>query len=118
MSAFYYFNRPTNLAFHDLTSRLSPPKNLRSLLGLGLKFIPTPHVPTLSSTLFSDKGAFPRLHRSIDLRCFFIDSNHLDPSQPSEGYNPRMYIPSEWKPPSLAASATSNLQSPPTFERN
>ena len=99
MSAFYYFNRPTNLAFHDLTSRLSPPQNLRSLLGLGLKFIPTPHQSTMSSTLFSENGAFPRLNRQIDLRCFFVDSDHLNPSEPSEGYNPRMYIASEWNPP-------------------
>jgi hypothetical protein len=99
MTVFYYFNRPTNLAFHDLTSRLTPPKNLRSLLGLGLKFIPTPHLSTLSSTLHSEEGAFPRLSRSIDLRCFFVDSDHLDPSEPSENYNPRMYINSDWSPP-------------------
>jgi hypothetical protein len=99
MTVFYYFNRPTNLAFHDLTSRLSPPKNLRSLLGLGLKFIPTPHQSTLASTLYSKEGAFPRLSRSIELRCFFIDSDHLDPSEPSVNYNPRMYINSDWSPP-------------------
>ena len=99
MSTFYYFNRPTNLAFHDLTSRLRPPMNLRSLLGLGLKFIPTPHHTTLSSALSSEEGAFPRLSRSIDLRCFFVDSDHLDPSTPSDDYNPRMYINSDWSPP-------------------
>jgi hypothetical protein len=99
MPLFQYFNRPTNLAFHDLTSRLSPPQNLRSLLGLGLKFIPTPYKTTLSAKLRSDKGAFPRLHRTIDLRCFFIDSPPLDPNASSMNYNPRMYIPSDWKPP-------------------
>ena len=99
MTLFYYFNRPTNLAFHDLTSRLRPPQNLRSLLGLGLKFIPTPHKSTLSSVLHADTGAFARLQRSIDLRCFFVDSDHLDPSVPSENYNPRMYINSDWSPP-------------------
>ena len=38
----YYFSRPSNMDFHDFTKRQKPPKNLRSLLGLGLKFIPTP----------------------------------------------------------------------------
>ena len=99
MSLFQYFNRPTNLAFHDLTTRLSPPKNLRSLLGLGLKFIPTPPKTTLLSQLHSEKGAFPRLHRSIDLRCFFIDSPPLNPNAPSPDYNPRMYVASTWEPP-------------------
>ena len=46
MPAWYYFDRPTNLAFHDLTTS-SAPNNLRSLLGLGLKFIPVPpYTPT------------------------------------------------------------------------
>ena len=38
----YYFSRPSNLTFHDFTKKHKPPKNLWSLLGLGLKFIPTP----------------------------------------------------------------------------
>ena len=38
----YYFSRPSHLAFHDLTRRKQPAKNLRSLLGFCLKFIPTP----------------------------------------------------------------------------
>ena len=38
----YYFSRPSHLAFHDFTRSKQPAKNLRSLLGLGLKFIPTP----------------------------------------------------------------------------
>jgi hypothetical protein len=99
MSLFQYFNRPTNLAFHDLTTRLSPPQNLRSLLGLGLKFIPTPYKTTLLSQLHSEKGAFPRLQRTIDLKCFFIDSPPLDPNESSPDYNPRMYVKSPWKPP-------------------
>ena len=99
MSLFQYFNRPTNLAFHDLTTRLSPPQNLRSLLGLGLKFIPTPYKTTLLSQLRSEKGAFPRLRRNIELKCFFIDSPPLDPNESSPDYNPRMYVQSPWKPP-------------------
>jgi hypothetical protein len=38
MPCWYYFLRPTNLSSHDLTTRLQPPPNWRSLLGLGLNF--------------------------------------------------------------------------------
>ena len=38
----YYFSRPSHLSFHDFTQQKQPTKNLRSLLGLGLKFTPTP----------------------------------------------------------------------------
>ena len=38
----YYFSRPSHLAFHDFIQSKQPANNLRSLLGLGLKFIPTP----------------------------------------------------------------------------
>ena len=38
----YYFSRPSHLAFHDLTQSKQPAKKLRSLLGLRLNFIPTP----------------------------------------------------------------------------
>jgi hypothetical protein len=93
---FQYFNRPTNLAFHDLTTTLTPPQNLRSLLGLGLKFIPTPDKTTTRSQLYADKtGTFTRLDRAIQLRCFFVDHDPLDPSEKSDDYNPRMYIPSK-----------------------
>ena len=38
----YYSSRPSQLAFHNFTQNKQPAKNLCSLLGLGLKFIPTP----------------------------------------------------------------------------
>ena len=38
----YYLSRPSHLAFHDFARSKQPAKNLRLLLGLGLKFIPTP----------------------------------------------------------------------------
>ena len=42
MPTWYYFLRPSNMAFHDSHETTQTTKNLRSLLGLGLKFIPTP----------------------------------------------------------------------------
>ena len=98
MTSFFYFFRPTNLAFHDLTTRLKPPANLRSLLGLGLKFIPTPDYATKWPHVATDpKGALSRLDRAVRLRCYFNDSPPLDDQDLD--YNPRMYIPSEWTPP-------------------
>ena len=105
MTTFFYFYRPTNLAFHDLTSRLKPPANLRSLLGLGLKFIPTPDYTTKwSSVDDGPTGTLPRLHRSILLRCYFNDSPKL--ADQNKDYNPRMYTPSAWSPPPWDAPRT------------
>jgi hypothetical protein len=38
MSMFQYFNRPKNMAYHNLCINKSPPKGIGSTLGLGLKF--------------------------------------------------------------------------------
>ena len=47
----YYFSRPSHLAFHDFTQQKQPAKNLCSLLGLGLKFIPTPQCTNIWKNL-------------------------------------------------------------------
>ena len=94
MYTFDYWLRPTNLAFHDLTTTQSPPRNLRSLLGLGLKFIPTPFRTTRFLDLLRPGLGFAHLVRSLRLCCFFI----TQPPTPSN-YNPNMYIPSNWVPP-------------------
>eukprot|EP00957_Ditylum_brightwellii_P077705 5904929-Ditylum_brightwellii.AAC.1 len=40
----HYISRPTKKAFHDLTDSPSPfnPSHIKNVLGLGLKFYPTP----------------------------------------------------------------------------
>ena len=55
----YYFSRPSHLAFHDFTQQKQPAKNLRSLLGLGLKFIPTNTWNKLKET------SMPKFQQSI-----------------------------------------------------
>jgi len=42
LPAWFYYQRPSNLSSHNLTQHTyaGPPLNFRSLLGLGLKFIP------------------------------------------------------------------------------
>ena len=43
MPTWLYFSRPLNMAFHNLTTKPTDvPAGIRSLLGLGLNFCPTP----------------------------------------------------------------------------
>ena len=94
MPTWYYFSRPSNMAFHDFTKRHKPQKNLRSLLGLGLKFIPTPSLTNSWSRL--KKSAYDRLFRSVHLRFHFAGK---PPSKGTTTYGPKMYIHSTWTPP-------------------
>ena len=65
----FYFNRPKNLAFHDLTSGKVMPKAVKPILGLSHKFIPVPKVTPSNMT-----DALDRLERDIDLKVNFADS--------------------------------------------
>ena len=96
LTTFDYWNRPSNLAFHDLTTQLSPPPNLKSLLGLGLKYIVTPFRSTSFSQLNKPNLGCPYLERSLRLRCFFC-ANGGPP--PDSEYNPKLHVPSDWTPP-------------------
>jgi hypothetical protein len=96
MPTFDYWNRPTKLAFHDLTSQLTPPPNLRSLLGLGLKFIPTPFQTTPFSHLSKEGSGTAYLERSLRIRCFFCAEG---PIKTSTDYNAKLHVPSQWMPP-------------------
>ena len=94
MPTWYYFSRPANMAFHDFTKRHKPQKILRSLLGLGLKFIPTPSLTNSWSRL--ETSSYDRLFRSVHLRF------HFSGKPPSEGtttYDPKIYVHSTWTPP-------------------
>ena len=59
----YYFSRPSHLAFHDFTQQKQPAKHLRSLLGLGLKFIPTPRRTNTWTKL--KETSMPKFQRAI-----------------------------------------------------
>ena len=94
MPTWYYFSRPSNLAFRDFTKQHKPAKNLRSLLGLGLKSIPTPSLTNSWSRL--KMSSYDRLFRSVHLRF------HLAGKPPNEGttsYDPKLYVRSKWTPP-------------------
>ena len=89
MPCWYYFNRPKNLAFHNLCSILDPPKNLQSLLGLGLKFIPTP----THSTANANKS-LQRFEKDFFNKSTFAGK---PPSQ-NEVFNPKLYLGSTYIP--------------------
>ena len=94
MPTWYYFSRPSNMAFHDFTKQHKPQKNLRSLLGLGLKFIPTPSLTNCWSRL--KQSSYDRLFHSVHLRFHFAGK---PPSEGTTTYDPKMYINSTWTPP-------------------
>jgi hypothetical protein len=83
------------MAFHDLTTRMKPPKNIRSLLGLNLKFVPNPSRNVSWATF--DKVILPRFDRDLRVKVFMTGAEE-DPENP---YNPKMYAPSDWIPPNL-----------------
>lgn len=79
------------MAFHDLTTRLKPPLNLRSLLGLNLKFIPNPPRNVKWETFA--ESSLQRFNRDLQIKT--VMAGHLG----IENYNPKMYLRSEWTPP-------------------
>jgi hypothetical protein len=88
MPTWQYFERPTTLAFHDLTTRIKTPRDIRSLLGLNFKFIPTPTRNTQWSKL--EEEILPLFSRDLKVKVFMAGQEE-DPD-----YNPKMYIKSEW----------------------
>ena len=80
-------SRPSNLACHDLTTYIKPPRNINSLLGLGLKFCPIP------KTTFPDYSTcHKRFVRDVYIKDVFADRTDTTP------FNPRLYVRSTWEP--------------------
>ena len=89
MPCWFYFGRPTNTAFHNFCEpETRVPENLGLLLGLGMKFIPTPFF-----TCNNIQETTKKLQRSLELKTFFAGQ---EPD--NEDYDPKIYIPSKWKP--------------------
>ena len=108
MNTWNYFNRPCNMAFHDLTTNLKPPANLRSLLGLNLKFIPIPRRNTPWE--YYNETSLPKFERSLRLKAHFstrhrgtdLNDDEEPPAgyiDPDSTYQKRMYIATGWNPP-------------------
>jgi hypothetical protein len=81
------------MVFHDLTTRLKPPKNLRSLLGLNPKCVPYPGRNASWATI--EKDILPRFYRDLQVKVF------LAGVAAGETYNPNIYATSDWNPLNL-----------------
>ncbi|KAL7532009.1 hypothetical protein ACHAXR_004375 [Thalassiosira sp. AJA248-18] len=85
-----YFGKVINRAFHDLTHGKSIPPAAHEILGLSLKFIPTPEYTT--STNFAAKS-FARLERDVALKVWFAGEKL------KELPKTKLYVKSIWQPP-------------------
>ena len=95
MLSWFYFDRPRHLAFHDMTS-CATPMNLRSLLGLNLKFCPIPRHTTRSGT-----ESLTRFRKDLFTKIFFAnyDSDDEEEPPPEKDYDPALYLNKGWEPP-------------------
>jgi hypothetical protein len=79
-----------NLAFHDLTEDKIIPPAAKSILGLGMKFIPTPPYTTDTIT-----PSLKRLRRDTYLKIIFASDDNSEYTQ----HTSKLYIKSSWDPP-------------------
>jgi hypothetical protein len=86
MPIWYYFTKPSNSACHDLCTKLKPPANFRALLGLGLKYIPTPRYTNSNNMI----GWTDRFRNDIFTKMFMAHT---------ESTIPRLFVRSDWTPP-------------------
>ena len=90
MPSWHYFSRPSNVAMHDLTKPTTPiPKSLTTIIGLGLKFIPSPRFPNRNPT-----ASFARFQKDFLTKVFFAGR----PKLLDAPFNPKMHVGSEWEP--------------------
>jgi len=88
MPVWFYFQRPSNLACHNLTTTHQPPLNFRALLGLGLSFCPRPFF-TSNNNL---NQMLERLRTDLYNRYVYAGDNN-------DSYDPKLYERSNRKPP-------------------
>lgn len=90
MKAWKYFHRPCNKAFHDLTMNGNARNNMRHLLGMGLKFIPTPFFT--NSSLHDSKR---QLLRDMKLHAYYKGAGTIEPRLRKDI---KIYVRSTWTP--------------------
>lgn len=64
----FYFNSPSNLAFHDLTTGKSLPAATRIVMGLSTKFVPVPRHPATRKRVME---SFERFQREVDRKAHY-----------------------------------------------
>ena len=90
MPAWLYFDRASNMAYHNLLiNKKQLPPGTQSLLGLGLGFCPAPRLSTRANDVDLD-----RFDANLKLRMFFDDDNDNDNTR----MIPKLYVRSNWKP--------------------
>jgi hypothetical protein len=92
---YYYFNRQSHVQFHDFTTTIHLPKNIRRILGLGLKFIPTPRWTQSGTAPEFNTKTLKRFERDLTLKGHFGPG----PIASDEPYNPHLCNKSTWTPP-------------------
>jgi hypothetical protein len=75
-----YFAQANKLAFHDLTQNNELPTAANQLLGLGLKYIPTPKINITKDDI---DRSLTRFERDMGLRIFFSGDDTDDSYDPS-----------------------------------
>ena len=93
MSIWYCFARPTNLTFHDLTPGKIMPPAAKSLLGLSMKFIPTPKLTTHHMM-----PSLNRFQQDLVVKAYWVGDESLA-SLTSLNKTPKLYVRSKWSPP-------------------
>ena len=93
MLDWYYFVRPTNLTFYDLTPGKIMPPATKSLLGLSLKVIPTPKYTTHRMMPSLD-----RFQQDLVIKAYWVGNNSIT-SLTSPNKAPKLYVRSKWTPP-------------------
>jgi len=96
-----YCGTPTNLTFHNLTTNNTLPPATHHLLGLGLKYVPTPRLNIIYSQLDT---SFARFDRDIGLKTFFAEAKDNNTYT-----NTNMRLKSTWRPPLLPSEIDSRI---------
>ena len=90
MPSWHYFSRPSNMEMHDLTTKDTHiPKTLTTIIGLGLKFIPTPRRPNRNPI-----SSFARFRKDLLTKVYFSGR----PIPEEKKYNVKMPVTSDWEP--------------------
>lgn len=89
-----YFDRINKMAYHDLSTAITPPENIGKLLGQGLKFCIQSRRPDKASLT----EGMARMRRDVRLKYIFTEADE-DLIDTEYDYNPKLYINSKLNPP-------------------
>ena len=84
-----YYARNNTSSYHNLCSTITPPDNIGSLLGLGLKFCIKNRRPDEKSI----HEGIERMQRDIRIKYLFAG---VEEEENEDDYNKKLYIKSSW----------------------